>query len=36
VALCLLFLLWLPSGIGMMYWGMPAVTSQDRLSDCIH
>lgn len=31
VALCLLFLLWFPSGIGMMYWGMPAVTARDRL-----
>src|SRR6185295_10689174 len=31
VALCVLFLLWFPSGIGMMYWGMPSVTAQDRL-----
>ena len=31
VSLCLLFLLWFPSGIGMMYWGMPAVTARDRL-----
>ena len=31
VALCLLFLLWFPSGIGMMYWGMPAVTERMRL-----
>jgi hypothetical protein len=31
VALCVLFLLWFPSGIGMMYWGMPAVTARDRL-----
>jgi hypothetical protein len=31
VALCALFLLWFPSGIGMMYWGMPAVTARDRL-----
>src|ERR1700754_2607727 len=31
VALCVLFLLWFPSGIGMMYWGMPSVTTQDRL-----
>ena len=26
VALCLFFLLWFPSGIGMMYWDFPAVT----------
>src|SRR5262249_43632511 len=32
VALCLLFLLWFPSGIGMMYWDFPAVTAQDRLA----
>ena len=25
VALCTLFLLGFPSGIGMMYWGMPAI-----------
>ena len=31
VALCVLFLLWFPSGIGMMYWGMPAVSASDRL-----
>jgi hypothetical protein len=31
VALCVLFMLWFPSGIGMMYWGMPSVTTQDRL-----
>jgi hypothetical protein len=31
VALCLLFLLWFPSGIGMMYWGYPAVTAADQL-----
>jgi hypothetical protein len=31
VALCVLFLLWFPSGIGMMYWGMPAITARDRL-----
>jgi len=31
VALCALFLLWFPSGIGMMYWGMPSVSTQDRL-----
>ena len=31
VALCLLFLLWFPSGIGMMYWEFPSVTADDRL-----
>ena len=31
IALCLLFLIWFPSGIGMMYWGFPAVTTADRL-----
>jgi hypothetical protein len=31
VALCLFFLLWFPSGIGMMYWDFPAVTAADRL-----
>lgn len=31
VALCTLFLLWFPSGIGMMYWGMPAIGARDRL-----
>jgi len=31
VALCTLFLLWFPSGIGMMYWGMPAITALDRI-----
>lgn len=32
VALCLLFLIWFPSGIGMMYWGYPEVTDADRLA----
>jgi hypothetical protein len=32
VALCLLFLLWFPSGIGMMYWDFPEVTAHDRLA----
>src|SRR6059036_3477756 len=32
VALCMLFLLWFPSGIGMMYWDFPEVTAQDRLA----
>jgi len=31
VALCLLFLLWFPSGIGMMYFPMPDVSPVDRL-----
>lgn len=31
VALCLFFLLWFPSGIGMMYWDFPGVTADDRL-----
>ena len=31
VVLCLLFLLWFPSGIGMMYWDFPEVTASDRL-----
>ena len=31
VALCVLFLLWFPSGIGMMYWTFPDVTAADRL-----
>jgi hypothetical protein len=31
VALCLLFLLWFPSGIGMMYWTFPSVSAADRL-----
>src|SRR5215471_3367157 len=31
VALCLLFLLWFPSGIVMMYWDYPSVRAEDRL-----
>jgi hypothetical protein len=31
VALCLVFLLWFPSGIAMMYWGYPDVSAADRL-----
>jgi hypothetical protein len=31
VALCLVFLLWFPSGIGMMYWDFPSVSAGDRL-----
>jgi hypothetical protein len=30
IALCLLFLLWFPSGIGMMYFPMPSVTPTAR------
>jgi hypothetical protein len=32
VALCLVFLLWFPSGIAMMYWGYPSVSADDRLA----
>ena len=32
VALALFFLLWFPSGIGMMYWDFPGVTDADRLA----
>ena len=31
VGLCLVFLLWFPSGIGMMYWDFPSVSAGDRL-----
>jgi hypothetical protein len=31
VALCLIFLLWFPSGIAMMYWDYPSVGPNDRL-----
>jgi hypothetical protein len=31
IALCLLFVLWFPSGIGMMYWNFPSVSAVDRL-----
>jgi hypothetical protein len=31
VALCLVFLIWFPSGIGIMYWDFPSVTAEDRL-----
>src|SRR6185503_3546622 len=31
IALCVVFLLWFPSGIGMMYWGFPEVSAGDRL-----
>jgi hypothetical protein len=32
IALCALFLVWFPSGIGMMYWGFPSVSEEDRLT----
>ena len=32
VALCLFFLLWFPSGIGIMYWEFPSVEAADRLA----
>src|ERR1700759_5318235 len=32
VALSLFFLLWFPSGIGMMYWDFPSVEPADRLA----
>src|SRR5437867_13133463 len=31
VALCAVFLIWFPSGIGMMYWDFPGVSPGDRL-----
>ncbi|HEX5000741.1 MAG TPA: hypothetical protein VFY29_21130 [Terriglobia bacterium] len=31
IVLCLVFLLWFPSGIGMMYWTFPEVGAEDRL-----
>lgn len=31
VALCVPFLIWFPSAIGMMYWDFPTVTDADRL-----
>jgi len=31
VGLCLLFLIWFVSGIGMMYWSYPRVSATDRL-----
>jgi hypothetical protein len=32
VVMCLLFLLWFPSGFVMMYWDYPSVTPADRLA----
>jgi uncharacterized membrane protein len=32
VALCLVFLIWFPSGIGIMYWDYPSVGPDDRLA----
>jgi hypothetical protein len=31
IVLCLVFLLWFPSGIGMMYWTFPGISAEDRL-----
>jgi len=31
VALCVIFLIWFPSAIGIMYWDFPSVTPADRL-----
>ena len=31
VALCLVFMLWFSSGIGMIYWEFPEVTTADRI-----
>jgi hypothetical protein len=31
IAICLVFLLWFPSGIGMMYWTYPDVSAGDKL-----
>src|SRR5262245_53607474 len=31
VTLAVLFLLWFPSGIGMMYWDFPGVSEADQL-----
>jgi len=31
IVLVLFFLLWFPSGIGIMYWDFPSVTETDRL-----
>ena len=31
ITLCVIFLLWFPSGIGMMYWDFPSVGPGDRL-----
>jgi hypothetical protein len=32
VAVCLFFVVWFPSGIGMMYWDFPGVTEDDRVA----
>ena len=31
VTLCVVFLIWFPSGIGIMYWDFPGVSQADRL-----
>jgi len=36
VALCVLFLVWFPTGIGMMYWEFPSVTPEARLERAAH
>ena len=36
VSLCLLFLVWFPTGIGMMYWEFPSVTPEARLERAVH
>src|SRR3954469_7541044 len=35
VVLCLLFLLWFPSGFVMMYWDYPGITPADRLAHLV-
>jgi hypothetical protein len=32
VGLCLIFLLWFPTGIAMMYWDFPSISPADRLA----
>jgi len=36
VSFCLLFLVWFPTGIGMMYWEFPSVTPEARLERAVH
>src|SRR5215203_5807315 len=31
VVLCLVFLLWFPTGIVMMYWDFPSISAADRI-----
>jgi hypothetical protein len=35
IALCLVFLIWFPSGIGIMYWDFPSVSPADRLEHSV-